>query len=284
MSWLTGIRSKVSGVDKKDIPDNLWIKCTGCARVVFHTELESSLFVCPHCGCHMRISARQRVAQLADQGSWQELSLPLTVDDPLDFADTKPYKARLAEDRKATGNRDAFIAGTAKIRGVSVVLGVMDFTFRGGSLSTAVGGGIVHAASVAVSERLPLVLVMASGGARMQEGILSLMQMPRTIFALEEVKAARLPYIAVLADPTTGGVSASFAMLGDVHIAEPRAVIGFAGARVIEETIRQKLPAGFQRAESLVEHGMVDMVVERAKLPREIAKILAILTRDSEES
>ena len=278
MSWVDAIKARVTGAERKDVPDNLWTKCDACSRVIFSKELAANLSVCPHCGHHGRIDARTRVSQLSDPESWEEIALPETRDDPLNFNDQKPYKTRLADDRRRTGKRDAFVAGRCTIDGVPVVLGALDFTFRGGSMSSGMGEGIVAAVEQAVARKVPLILVTASGGARMQEGILSLMQMPRTLFALSDLKAERLPYIVLLADPTTGGVTASFAMTGDVHIAEPNAVIGFAGQRVIEETIRRTLPPGFQRSQSLMDHGMVDMVVERKNLRAELAKVLRMLT------
>ncbi|MCL2673191.1 MAG: acetyl-CoA carboxylase, carboxyltransferase subunit beta [Alphaproteobacteria bacterium] len=277
MSWLKSLKPKVTGADKKDVPDNLWAQCQHCSRVVFHKELAQALFVCPHCNYHMRINAATRVQQLADEGTWQPISLPKTADDPLEFKDKVPYTSRLKENREKTGHNEAFIAGECEIDGQQVVLGALDFTFIGGSMGAGMGEGIITAVYHAVSKRLPLVIVSTSGGARMQEGILSLMQMPRITFALTDLKQERLPYIVVLTDPNLGGVTASFAMLGDVQIAEPKAIIGFAGARVIEETIRRKLPPGFQTSESLQECGMLDLVVQRKDLKKNIGEIVGML-------
>ena len=274
MSWLTNIPPKIRAlVTKPDVPENLWHQCPNCEQMIFHRELEANLRVCPKCGAHMRLTATQRLKCVFDDGEYQTIELPDSPADPLKFRDKKRYSDRIRDHRAATGEKDAIIVAHGKIGGAPVVAAVFNFAFMGGSMGIAVGEGILAAARLAVLQRAPLIVFPASGGARMQEGILSLMQMPRTTIAVQEVKEAGLPYIVVLTDPTTGGVSASFAMLGDVNIAEPGAVIGFAGARVIEETIHEQLPEGFQRAEYLYDHGMVDMVVRRHDLRQRLARL-----------
>jgi acetyl-CoA carboxylase carboxyl transferase subunit beta len=281
MSWLTNfvlprIRAVVT---KKEVPENLWDKCPKCEQMLFHRELEQNLFVCHNCGHHMRLDPKRRLDMLFDGGEYTRIELPKTIIDPLKFRDRKRYADRLKETQGRNNGNDALAVAHGRIGGHAAVVAVFDFGFMGGSMGIAVGEGLVAAARLAVLQEAALIAIPASGGARMQEGILSLMQMPRSVIAVEEVKEAGLPYIVVLADPTTGGVSASFAMLGDVTLAEPAAVIGFAGARVIEETIREKLPEGFQRAEYLRDHGMVDIVVERAKLRETVARLLDLLGR-----
>jgi acetyl-CoA carboxylase carboxyl transferase subunit beta len=280
MSWLTNfVLPKIRAVvAKKEVPDNLWDKCPNCGQMLFHRELEASLFVCHACGHHLRLVPQRRLTMLFDDGSFSRIELPKTIVDPLKFRDRKRYGDRLKEAQAQNGpNGDAIWVAHGKIGGIQAVIAAFDFTFMGGSMGIAVGEGLIAAARLAVLQEAPLIVIPASGGARMQEGILSLIQMPRSVIAVEEVKAAGLPYIVVLTDPTTGGVSASFAMLGDLTIAEPGAVIGFAGARVIEETIREKLPEGFQRSEYLLEHGMVDMVVPRRELRPTLARLLSML-------
>jgi acetyl-CoA carboxylase carboxyl transferase subunit beta len=280
MSWLTNfVLPKIRAVvTKKEVPDNLWDKCPRCGQMLFHRELEANLYVCHACFFHMRLDPKRRLAMLFDDGVYNRIELPKTILDPLKFRDRKRYVDRLKESHaKAGQGNDAILVAHGKIGGIATVIAAFDFNFMGGSMGIAVGEGLLAAARLAVLQEAPLVAIPASGGARMQEGILSLMQMPRSILAVEEVKGAGLPYIVILTDPTTGGVSASFAMLGDVTIAEPEAVIGFAGARVIEETIREKLPEGFQRAEYLLEHGMVDMVVPRKDLRETLARIIGLL-------
>jgi acetyl-CoA carboxylase carboxyl transferase subunit beta len=281
MNWLTNfVRPKIRAlVAKPEVPDNLWHKCPNCEAMIFHRDLEANLHVCQHCGHHMRLPADKRLAMLFDDGAYQTIELPRTPVDPLKFRDTKRYGDRLKDAQQATGRNDALMVAHGTMGGMGVVVAAFDFRFMGGSMGMAVGEGLVAAARLARLQQAPFIVVPASGGARMQEGILSLMQMPRTVIAVEMVKEAGLPYIVVLTDPTTGGVTASFAMLGDVQIAEPGAQIGFAGARVIEETIRETLPEGFQRAEYLLEHGMVDMVVRRADLRATIIRILDLLRR-----
>ena len=282
MNWLTNyVRPKLRSLvgTKSDVPENLWVQCPSCEQMLFHRDLEANLNVCSHCGHHMRLSAVRRLEVLFDEGRFEEIALSGTAADPLKFRDRKRYSDRLKETRAATGRDDAIIVAEGTVGGQATVVAVFDFKFMGGSMGAAVGNGIVAGARRAVEKKAAYVIVPSSGGARMQEGILSLMQMPRTTIAVQMVKEAGLPYIVVLADPTTGGVSASFAMLGDVAMAEPGAIIGFAGARVIEETIREKLPEGFQRAEYLLEHGMIDMVVPRHELHGTLARVINLLMR-----
>jgi acetyl-CoA carboxylase carboxyl transferase subunit beta len=282
MSWLTNfVLPKIRAVvAKKEVPDNLWDKCPKCDQMLFHRELEQNLFVCHNCGHHMRLDARRRLQMLFDGGEYARIELPKPLQDPLKFRDRKRYADRLKEAQGRPGsNGDALVVAHGKIGGHPTVVAAFDFEFMGGSMGIAVGDGLLAAARLAVLQEAALVAVPASGGARMQEGILSLMQMPRSVLAVEEVKAAGLPYIVILADPTTGGVTASFAMLGDITLAEPDAIIGFAGARVIEDTVREKLPEGFQRSEYLLEHGMVDIVVPRAKLRETLGRVIDLLRR-----
>lgn len=279
MNWLTDIvRPKIKKTTPKEISDDLWVKCPECGQMLFSKELKQSMYVCTKCGHHLRLYIDKRLKMLFDNGEYNEVTLPKTKEDPLNFKDSKKYTDRLRAYRKATGNDDAIKVAQGEIGGINCVVAAMDFSFMGGSMGTAVGEGIVKAAEIACKGNYPLITVAASGGARMQEGILSLMQMARTTAAINMVKEKGLPFISILTDPTTGGVSASFAMLGDVHIAEKGCVIGFAGARVIEQTIREKLPEGFQRAEYLKEHGMVDIVVTRQELKNELVKVISILT------
>ncbi len=280
MNWLKNIvRPKLKQLvgGQKEIPDNLWHKCPSCEEMVFHRDLESNLRVCPHCGHHMRLGSGERLKMLFDDGEYQSIELAEAAIDPLKFRDRRKYTERLKEAQTKTGLKDALTVAHGRMGGLNVVIAALDFSFMGGSMGVAVGEGLVTAARLAVVQDAPLIVVPSSGGARMQEGILSLMQMARTTIAVEEVKDAGLPYIVVLTDPTTGGVSASFAMLGDVAIAETGSVIGFAGARVIEQTIREKLPEGFQRAEYLLDHGMVDMVVRRQELRETLIRVIGLL-------
>src|SRR5579863_7016010 len=279
MNWLTNyVLPKIRAFTRKDVPDNLWKKCPGCEQMLFHRELAAHLEVCRHCGHHFRIGSQARFAMLFDDGVFEKIELPRVMADPLRFRDRKRYTDRLREGQAALGaGSDAVALAEGKIGGTLAVVAAFDFAFMGGSMGVAVGEGLLAASRRAVEREAALIVVPASGGARMQEGILSLMQMPRTILAADMVKEAGLPYIVLLTDPTTGGVSASFAMLGDITLAEPGAVVGFAGARVIEETIREKLPEGFQRAEYLLEHGMVDDVVARKELKETLARIIRLL-------
>jgi acetyl-CoA carboxylase carboxyl transferase subunit beta len=280
MSWLTNfVLPKIRAVvGKKDMPDNLWRKCPSCEQMLFHRELEANLDVCRNCGHHLRIAALRRLQLLFDDGAFSRIELPKTIVDPLHFRDAKRYTDRLKEAQAAHGaGSDAVMVGHGRIGGQPAVVAAFEFGFMGGSMGVAAGEAVLVAAKLAVLQEAALIVVPASGGARMQEGVLSLMQMPRTIIAADMVKEAGLPYIVLLTDPTTGGVSASFAMVGDITLAEPGAVIGFAGARVIEETIHETLPEGFQRAEYLRDHGMVDLVVPRAELRATIGRLLGLL-------
>ncbi len=281
MSWLSNyVRPKFRAlVQRSDIPDDLWEKCPDCGQMIFHRDLANNLRVCPHCGHHMRLGVRARLDLMFDDGAYTLLDLPESVQDPLRFRDRKRYADRLREARSKSEETEAILVAEGTIGGWQAVVAAFNFAFLGGSMGVAVGEGIRRAAERAVETEGALIAVPASGGARMQEGILSLMQMPRTTIAVDMVKEAGLPYLTLLTDPTTGGVSASFAMLGDIAMAEPGAVIGFAGARVIEETIREKLPEGFQRAEYLRDHGMLDMVVDRRELRTTIGGVLDLLRR-----
>ncbi len=279
MNWLSDfVRPKIKKITTKEIADNLWTKCPQCGQMLFTKELEKNNFICTTCDHHLRLPLKKRFEMLFDGGNYKLVTLPKLVEDPLNFKDSKKYTDRLRSYRRATGNDDAILVAQGEIGGITCVIAALDFSFMGGSMGTAVGEGIVKASEIAMRGNYPLITIAASGGARMQEGILSLMQMARTSAAVNQVKEKGLPFISVLTDPTTGGVSASFAMLGDVHIAEKGCVIGFAGARVIEQTIREKLPEGFQRAEYLKEHGMVDIVVRRPELKNELVKVISILT------
>jgi acetyl-CoA carboxylase, carboxyl transferase, beta subunit len=255
----------------------IWLKCTACQEIFFRKEIERRLFVCPKCGFHLRLSVEQRLFVVVDRGSFVERDAALSSTDPLQFTDRKPYTARLAEARQKTGREEAVVCGVATIDSRRVALGLFDFTFLGGSMGSGVGEKLTRIIEHAITERLPVIFFAASGGARMQEGVLSLMQMAKVNMALGRLREAGLPYLSVMTDPTTGGVAASLGMLGDINIAEPQALIGFAGPRVIEQTIRETLPAGFQRAEFLLEHGMVDLVVERKDLRRVLSQLLGLL-------
>ena len=280
MSWLTRSRQRLTNfIARRETPDNLWTRCKGCGAMLYTRDFEANLHVCPECGHHERVPAATRLAMLFDDGAFERIEAPAPPDDPLRFRDQKPYPARLKQARAKTGEADALLLAKGMIDGQSAVVGVQDFAFMGGSMGIAVGSAFIAGARAAIEAHCPFVMFTAAGGARMQEGILSLMQMPATTVAVEELKEARLPYLVVLTDPTTGGVTASYAMLGDVHIAEPGALIAFAGARVIESTIRAKLPPGFQRAEYLLEHGMVDMVVERRDLAATLGRLIRHLMR-----
>jgi len=276
MNWLTNkVLPKIRKLaTAKDTPDNLWVKCPECGQMLFHNDLAANLNVCSHCDHHMRVGPEQRFKALFDDAKYDTIELPEVQIDPLKFRDSKKYLDRLKDARTKTGDRDALIVAHGKLAGNSAVIGVQNFSFMGGSLGMAVGEAIIAGAKLAILQKAPLILFTAAGGARMQEGILSLMQMPRTTVAIQRLKEARLPFIVVLTDPTTGGVTASYAMLGDIQISEPGALICFAGPRVIEETIREKLPEGFQRAEFLLEKGMLDMVVHRQDMKETLARIV----------
>ncbi len=282
MSWISDVvRPKIQQwmSSKKDVPDNLWVKCPSCEAMLFRKELNRNHRVCHHCDHHLRMSVDARLSMLFDDGQYKKLNLPDTPDDPLYFKDRKRYSDRLKSSRKKTGRDDAIVVAAGHLHGIKAVIAAFDFSFMGGSMGMAVGNGILAAAERAVADECPMIAIPSSGGARMQEGALSLMQMPRTIIAVNKLRDAGLPYIVILADPTTGGVSASFAMMGDIHIAEPGAQIGFAGKRVIKETIGEDLPDGFQTAEYLLDHGMVDMVTPRAEHREKLAHIIRILQR-----
>lgn len=277
MSWIDRVRNVLAFSPKKETPDNLWHKCKGCGQMTFTKELEANQHVCPHCDHHDRIGPAERFQYLFDEGSYTVLPTPKVAEDPLKFRDQKPYPARLKAARTSTGEQDAYLNASGTILGRKAVIGVQDFAFMGGSMGQAVGEAFIQGVEAAIAARAPYIAFTASGGARMQEGILSLMQLTRTTIAVRMVKEAGLPYIVVLTDPTTGGVSASFAMLGDIHLAEPDAIIGFAGPRVIQDTIRQELPQGFQRSEYLLEHGMVDAVVHRHNMRETLIRMVTLL-------
>lgn len=277
MSWLRNVRNKIASITKKETPDNLWHKCKKCEAMVFLKEYQDNMHICPKCDHHGRIGADIRFAQIMDEGSWERLPYAAVQEDPLKFKDQKKYTDRLKEARAKTDEQDALINVVGTIESIPCVVGVQDFSFMGGSMGLAVGQAFVDGANRALQEQCPYIIFTAAGGARMQEGILSLMQMPKTTVAISMLREAGLPFIVVLTDPTTGGVTASYAMLGDVQISEPGALIGFAGQRVIENTIREKLPEGFQTAEYLLEHGMIDMVVHRKELREQLAHIMGYL-------
>src|SRR5882724_3152249 len=279
MAWFKKTRKPMTAPAKEKpsrVPEGLWVKCPGCSQVIYNKDLATNLNVCPKCGHHFRLSAAERLRMLFD-ASWTEYDQDLVSTDPLVFTDTKPYKARLKSSIEATGLKDAVIVASGAIDGIDTIVASMEYGFIGGSMGVVVGEKIARAIERAVEMRWPLVIVCSSGGARMMEGALSLMQMAKICGALAHLDRARVPYIAVLTDPTTGGVTASFAMLGDLNIAEPKALIGFAGPRVIEQTIRQKLPEGFQRSEFLLEKGMLDLVVDRREMKATIANALRFM-------
>ena len=278
MSWLSRVRSGIPFLPKRQTGENLWHKCVKCGTMVFVKEWEDNLNVCPRCDHHDRIGWRTRFEQVFDDGKFDLLPVPDVREDPLRFRDTKRYTDRIKTARTNTEVKDALLNARGRIEGLCAVVGVQDFAFMGGSMGVAVGAAFVAGVRAAIEDTCPYLIFTAAGGARMQEGILSLMQMPKATVAIAELHEAGLPYIVVLTDPTTGGVTASYAMLGDVQIAEPGALIGFAGQRVIEQTIREKLPEGFQRAEYLLDHGMIDMVVPRQELRSMLAKLIAYLS------
>jgi acetyl-CoA carboxylase carboxyl transferase subunit beta len=280
MNWISNVVTpKIRSIMRRETPENLWVKCPDSGALVFHKDLEANLFVVPDSGYHMKIPVDARLDSLFDDGDYETLFTPEAAADPLKFRDVKRYVDRLKDNRAKTGAADAIRLAAGALQGTQVTVAVQDFEFLGGSLGMAAGEAIVTGVFRAIEHKTPFIIFTASGGARMQEGMFSLMQMPRTTVALQRLKAAKLPYIVVLTNPTTGGVTASYAMLGDIHIAEPGAVIGFAGARVIEQTIRERLPEGFQRAEYLLQHGMVDMVVPRAQHRETLGRICRLLTK-----
>jgi acetyl-CoA carboxylase carboxyl transferase subunit beta len=280
VNWISNVvRPKIRGFLRRDVPENLWIKCPDTGQLVFYKDVEANQFVIPVSNYHMRMGATARLKSVFDGETWIDIAVPEVPSDPLKFRDERRYADRLRDARAKTGLKDAVKLGLGKLDGLAVVIAVQDFDFMGGSLGMAAGEAIIKGLQTAAQRTTPFILFAASGGARMQEGILSLMQMPRTTIAVQNLRAARKPYIVVLTNPTTGGVTASYAMLGDIHIAEPGALVGFAGPRVIEQTIREKLPEGFQKAEYLKEHGMVDMVVHRHQLRATISRLCRILTK-----
>jgi len=279
MAWFKKTRKpKEAAAEKASrVPEGLWVKCHECAQIIYHKDLVANLLVCPKCGHHQRMSATERLRALFDGGTWTEVDPGLVSTDPLKFVDTKPYRERLASSRQATGLNDAVIVGEGRIEGIAAIVAAMEYGFIGGSMGVVVGEKITRAVERAIARRQPVVVISCSGGARMMEGALSLMQMAKVCAALARLDRARLPYISVLTDPTTGGVTASFAMLGDLNIAEPGALIGFAGPRVIEQTIRQKLPDGFQRSEFLLAHGMLDLITDRREMKPALARALRFM-------
>ena len=281
MSWLTTyVRPKVRNLlGRRDVPDNLWTQCEDCSQMIFSKDLEKAMNVCPHCGHHMRALVNDRLAWTFDESGYTRIELPKAPTDPLGFRDQKRYVDRLKEQRAKTHLDESLVVAHGTIAGHKAVVAVMAYEFMAGTMGAALGEGIVAAARLAVLQQAPLVIFTASGGARMQEGMISLMQMPRTTIAVQMVKDAGLPYIVVMTNPTTGGVTASFARLGDIQIAEPNALIGFAGPRVIEQTVRETLPDGFQRSEFLRDHGMLDMVVARKDLRETLGRIIGLLGR-----
>lgn len=281
MSWFEKLmpsRIRIEGGSKRTVPEGLWDKCPGCAAVLYRAEMERNLDVCPKCSHHNRIGARRRLDTFLDSETMEEIGVNLSPTDPLKFKDSKRYKDRLIQAQKQTGEKDAMVVMRGKLKGLDVVTAAFEFSFMGGSMGSVVGERFVRGVDVAIENRIPMVCFSASGGARMQESLFSLLQMAKTSAALNHMSKRGLPFISVLTDPTMGGVSASFAMLGDVNIAEPNALIGFAGPRVIEQTVREKLPEGFQRSEFLLEHGAIDMIVDRRNLRDEIANLLSKLT------
>jgi acetyl-CoA carboxylase carboxyl transferase subunit beta len=280
MNWISNVvPPKIRSLLRRDTPENLWVKCPESGQLVFHKDLEANQMVVPGSGYHMSIAPRARLAALFDGGEFREMAVAETAQDPLKFRDIKRYADRLKEHRAKTGSQDAIVLADGRLEDQEVVAAVHDFGFQGGTLGIAAGEAIVEGMSVAAERRAPFIIFTASGGARMQEGMFSLMQMARTTVAVQRMRAARTPYVVVLTNPTTGGVTASYAMLGDIQIAEPGAVIGFAGARVIEQTVRERLPEGFQRAEFLQSHGMVDMVVPRPEMRATLARVCRMLAK-----
>jgi len=274
MDWFKRKKETLQAVDRKEMPDGLWVKCDDCGEIIYKKELEKKLYVCPKCDYHFRIGSRTYIEILLDKPTFKEFNANISSTDPLKFKDNKKYSERYDSAVEKTGLREAIITCQGKIEGISVVLGVMDFSFLGGSMGSVVGEKVSRAVDVSLKEKIPLIIISASGGARMHEGVLSLMQMAKTSTKLALLSEAKIPYISILTHPTTGGTTASYAMLGDVQIAEPRALIGFAGPRVIKQTIGQDLPDGFQRSEFLLEHGFVDIIIHRHELKNRLANIL----------
>ena len=284
MVWFRKPKYTIFSSKKKDMPDGLWMKCESCLEIIYNKQLEENFRVCPKCGFHFQVNSSERLQMLADEGSFVETDANISSGDPLKFTDKKPYTERITKAREETGMAEACITGTADFDGVRAAVAVLDFRFMGGSMASVVGEKVCRAIEKSTDEKIPLVIVSASGGARMQEGMLSLMQMSKTSAALGRQHKAGLPYISILTNPTTGGVSASFAFLGDIIIAEPGALIGFAGPRVIKQTIHQELPRGFQTSEFLLEHGMIDMIVPRQELRAKTCRLLRLLTGKNENT
>jgi acetyl-CoA carboxylase carboxyl transferase subunit beta len=279
-AWFKKARKPIATQEKTSrVPEGLWVKCPECDTIIYTKDLVKNLHVCGKCAHHFRLSATDRLKTLFDGEEWEEIAPDLTSNDPLQFTDTKPYKSRLAATQKSTGKKDAVMVGVGRINGVEAVVASMEYSFIGGSMGVVVGEKIVRGIELALEKKAPMVIVSCSGGARMMEGALSLMQMAKISAALARLDRARLPYVSILTDPTTGGVTASFAMLGDLNIAEPKALIGFAGPRVIEQTIRQKLPDGFQRSEFLIERGMLDLVIDRREMKATLGRALRFMGR-----
>ena len=286
MAWFSKTKTEIdkpTEAKRGKIPEGLWTKCKSCAEIVYQAEIERNLMVCPKCDHHFYLPARQRIELLSDQGTFQEYWADLVAEDPLEFKDSKRYPDRVKASQKSSGSNDAFMAGRATLEGRPYWIGAFEFKFMGGSMGSVVGEKVTRLFEAAAEEKTPAVVVSSSGGARMQEGILSLMQMAKTSAALARLRAIGRPYVSILTDPTTGGVAASFAMLGDIIMAEPNALIGFAGPRVIEQTLRQKLPEGFQRSEFLLEHGMIDMIIERHEMKATLARLLYLLRPAQDE-
>ena len=284
MAWFKKTRKPMGSAtaDKPSrVPEGLWVKCPECAQILYNKDLEKNLSVCPKCAYHFRIGAIERLGTLLDAGEWVEHDAGLSSNDPLHFTDTKMYRDRLKSTEAATGMKDAVVVATGRLEGIDVIVAAMEYAFIGGSMGVVVGEKIARAIEMAIESRHPVIIVSSSGGARMMEGVLSLMQMAKICAALARLDRACVPFISLLTDPTTGGVTASFAMLGDLNIAEPRALIGFAGPRVIEQTIRQKLPEGFQRSEFLLEHGMIDLIVDRRDMKATLARTLRFMAADA---
>jgi len=275
MAWFTRQKTNIETDNQREMPDGLWTKCTSCSEIIYKKQLEENLFTCPKCGFHFRIGSKEYIEMIFGENSFIETNIEIASADPLSFMDTKPYPDRIADGINKTGSKDAIITGIGKIDGKNVSFACMNFSFIGGSMGSVVGEKIFRAAKYSLDKKVPLIIISASGGARMQEAALSLMQMAKTSAILSELGEASIPYISLITDPTTGGVTASFAMLGDINIAEPGALIGFAGPRVIEQTIRKKLPAGFQRSEFLLEKGFIDFIVPRKELKSKISNVLS---------
>ncbi len=282
MAWFRNKKALTASVEKRNVkvPEGVWTKCKNCQEIIYAKEIERNLNVCPKCDYHFRIGARERIDLILDEGTFVEMDAKMRSVDFLDFKDSKKYKDRIKAAIKKVGDGDAVICGEGNLEGLPVVVAVFDFSFMGGSMGSVVGEKITRAIEKGLETNAPVLIFSSSGGARMQESIMSLMQMAKTSAALAKLKAAGIPFISVLTDPTTGGVTASFAMLGDLNIAEPRALIGFAGPRVIEQTIRQTLPEGFQRSEYLLEHGMVDMIIPRKEMKQKLSELLRIFTKN----